>query len=173
MGKAPIYVRTLTKEERIALTAGLRSRDGFVLRRCQIVLASASGKRASQLASELGCNTDTALNAINAFNKAGLGALTPGSSVPHRIGVAFDAVATERLRAMLHQSPRTFGKETSLWSLELAAAVSFEQGLTPGRVSREAVRSALQRLGVRWKRAKQWITSPDPAYARKKEPATA
>ena len=172
MGKAPIYVRTLTKEEQAALTIGLRSRDAFVLRRCQIVLASARGKRAAQIASELGCDTDTALNAINAFNRAGLAALRPGSSVPHRIAVAFEGAATEQLRALLHQSPRTFGKETSLWTLELAAEVSFEQGLTPVRVSREAVRSALQRLGVRWKRAKQWVTSPDPAYGRKKETGT-
>ena len=28
------------------------------------------------------------------------------------------------------------------------------------------------RLGVGWKRAKHWITSPDPAYARKKARAT-
>ena len=49
----------------------------------------------------------------------------------------------------------------------MAAEVSFGQGLTPDRVSREAVRSALQRLGVRWKRAKQWISSPDPEYVRK------
>ena len=78
----------------------------------------------------------------------------------------------ERLRALLHQSPRSFGKETSVWTLELAAEVSLEQGLTPERVSREAVRTAMQRLGVRWKRAKQWITSPDPAYARKKGTVT-
>jgi transposase len=173
MAKAPIYVRALTDEEQAALTAGLRSRDGFVLRRCQIVLASACGKRASQIATALGCDTDTALNAINAFNRVGLKALTPGSSIPHRIALAFDAAAAEQLRALLHQSPRNFGKATSLWTLELAAEVSFEQGLTPERVSREAVRTALQRLGVRWKRAKHWITSPDPAYVRKKETATA
>jgi transposase len=173
MARAPIYVRTLTDEEQVALTAGLRSRDGFVLRRSQIVLASACGKRASQIATELGCDTDTALNAINAFNRGGLRALTPGSSVPHRIALAFDAAAAEQLRALLRQSPRNFGKATSLWTLELAAEVSFEQGLTPARVSREAVRTALQRLGVRWKRAKQWISSPDPAYVRKKEGATA
>ena len=130
------------------------------------------GKRASQIATELRCDTDTVLNGINAFNRSGLGALTPGSSVPHRIERGFDAAAAEQLRALLHQSPRNFGKETSLWTLELAAEVSFEQGLTPERVSREAVRTALQRLGVRWKRAKQWITSPDPAYARKKATAT-
>ncbi len=168
MPRAPIFIRPITEEERSTLQIGLRSRDAFVLRRCQILLASACGKRASQIASELGCDTDTALNAINGFKRAGLDALKPGSSVPHQIARAFDAAAAKRLRALLHQSPRTFGKQTSLWTLALAAEVSFEQGLTPEQVSREAVRSALQRLGVRWKRAKQWITSPDPAYARKK-----
>ena len=172
MARAPIYVRELTDEERAALTAGLRSRDAFVLRRCQILLASASGKRAAQIAAELGCDTDTALNAINAFNRRGQVALKAGSSVAHTIYRGFDAAQAEQLRALLHQSPRTFGKATSVWTLELAAEVSCEQGVTPERVSREAVRTALKRLGVRWKRAKQWITSPDPAYARKKTTAT-
>ena len=35
-------------------------------------------------------------------------------------------------------------------------------------MSDETIRQAILRLGVRWKRAKQWITSPDPEYARKK-----
>jgi len=172
MGKTPIYVRQLTDDERVALLAGLRSRDAFVLRRCQIVLASANGKRASQCAAELGCDTDTVLNAINAFNRVGLAALTAGSSGAHTVHRAYDVAQAEQLQALLHQSPRNFGKETSLWTLELVAEVSFEQGLTPRRVSREAVRTALQRLGVRWKRAKQWISSPDPAYVRKKTTAT-
>jgi hypothetical protein len=54
----------------------------------------------------------------------------------------------------------------------LAAEVSFELGLTAERVSRETVRTALQRLGVSRKRTKQRITSLDPAYARKKAIAT-
>jgi transposase len=71
---------------------------------------------------------------------------------------------------LLHQSPRQYGKPTSVWTLELAAEVSFERGLTSERVSDETLRATLQRLGVKWKRAKRWITSPDPAYARKKTP---
>jgi hypothetical protein len=47
--------------------------------------ASASGKRASQIGLELDCDTDTALNAINAFSRMGLECLTPGSPVPHTI----------------------------------------------------------------------------------------
>jgi len=50
--------------------------------------------------------------------------------------------------------------------------VAYAQGLTSRPVSGEAIRRALARLGVRWKRAKHWITSPDPAYIRKKTGAT-
>jgi hypothetical protein len=57
--------------------------------------------------------------------------------------------------------------------LDRAAQISFEQGLLPERVSGQTIRLALKRLGVGWKCAKRWITSPDPAYARKKAGATA
>src|SRR3954464_5736776 len=92
---------------------------------------------------------------------------------PHRFRVAFDLGRGEQLRARLHQSPRAFGKPTSVWTLELAADVSFERGLTPARVSGETIRATLERLGIRWQRAKRWITSPDPGYARKKARAIA
>jgi hypothetical protein len=81
----------------------------------------------------------------------------------------FDAARRERLRALLHQSPRTFGHPSSGWTLPLAAQVAYAQGLTPRQVSGEAIRQALQHLRIGWKRAKHWITSPDPHYARKKQ----
>jgi len=171
--KSPIFVRPLTDAERAQLATGLRSSEAFVLRRSQILLASARGASAPHIARQLGCDDQTVRNAIAAFNTRGLAALRKGSSRPHRIHAAFDLARGEQLRALLHQSPRTFGKPTSLWTLELAAEVSFEQGLTPERVSGETIRTTLRRLGVRWKRAKQWITSPDPAYARKKARAIA
>jgi hypothetical protein len=77
------------------------------------------------------------------------------------------------MRELLHQSPRRYGKPSSVWTLGLVAEVSFAEGITQERVSNEAIRLALSRLGVGWKRAKQWITSPDPEYARKKGSATA
>jgi hypothetical protein len=51
----------------------------------------------------------------------------------------------------------------------MVAEVSFEEGLTEGRLSKEIIRATLERMGVRWQRAKRWITSPDPLYARKKQ----
>ena len=168
--KRPIFVRPLSDAERESLEAGLRSPDAFTLRRCQILLASDRGQNAYQIAHQLGCNPQTARNAIHAFNEKGLPeALRPGSKHPHTVHRAFDPEQAEALREMLHQDPRKFGKESRLWTLEYAAQVSFEEGLTEKRVSGETIRATLARMGVRWQRAKRWITSPDPEYERKKD----
>jgi hypothetical protein len=52
------------------------------------------------------------------------------------------------LRALVHRRPRDFGSATSLWTLDLAAEVSFAQGLTPRLVTGEAIRQTLLRLGI-------------------------
>lgn len=170
--RTPIFVRTIRDEERQTLEKGLRSSDAFVLRRCQILLASAKGQRVPQIASTLGCDDQTALNAIHAFNDWGLACLTKGSSRPHTIQAAFDKERAQALRQLLRRNPRDLGKSTSVWTLALAAEVSFEQGLTKEQVSAETVRATLERLGVRWQRAKEWIASPDPQYASKKSVET-
>ena len=166
-------MRPLTDAERTGVTAGLRSKDTFVLRRCQILLASTRGERAPRIAEQVGCDDQTVLAALHAFNARGLDALRQGSSRAHHPRPqAFPGERAEQLRALLHRSPREFGHPTSLWTLELAAAVSCAQGLTATQVSGETIRLTLKRLGLSWMRAKQWITSPDPEYARKKGAAT-
>lgn len=170
--QTPLYVRPLTADERATLETGLRSPSAFTVRRCQILLASAEGQPTTAIGGHLRCTDQTVRNVIHAFHLRGVAMLQPQSSRPHTPSVIFDTKACESLRALLHQSPRTFGQPTSLWTLQLAAEVSFTQGLTPRLVSDETIRTALRRLGVAWKRAKHWITSPDPAYARKKNGAT-
>ena len=114
----------------------------------------------------------TVRNAIRAFNAAGLAALTEGSSRPKSAARVLDGSRLEQLRAILHQAPRTFGQARGTWTLTLLAQVAHEQGLSPSVLSGETIRQALVRLGVGWKRAKRWLTSPDPDYARKKVAAT-
>jgi transposase len=137
-----------------------------------MLLASAAGQTTTTIADTLHCNDQTVRNAIHAFHTRGLAALQPQSSRPLTAQAIFDQRRRERLRALLHQSPRTFGKPTSVWTLELAAEVSFAQGITPHQVSDETIRLALKQSGISWRRAKHWITSPDPDYARKKNVAT-
>jgi len=171
--RPPIFVRPLSEGERTALEKGMRSADAFALRRCQILLASARGDRAPRIAAYLGIDDQTVLDALHAFNAVGLPCLPKGSSRAKRTRLAFGPEQAERLRALVHRSPRDFHQPTSSWTLALAAEVSRAQGLVSTRVSGETIRQTLLRLGISWERAKHWITRPDPAYEQKKGSVTA
>ena len=166
-------VRELTAQERRGLEAGLRGKEAFGLRRCQVLLASARGERVKAVARAAGCSPQTVRNVLHAFNARGLASLGRKSNRPTSAKPELDEGKRGRLRELLHQSPRAFGKPTSVWTLALAAEVAHERGLTAAPVSYETVRRALKAMGTNWRRAKRWITSPDPHYARKKVSGTA
>ena len=168
--KPPLFVRTLTASERQQLQTGLRSPEAFTVRRCQILLASDNGLRPSRIAANLGCARGTVHNAIHAFHAEDMACLQEKSSRPHSAPSFLGPDRAEALKDLLHHSPRTCGKPTSVWTLDLLAEVCHARGWTPRQLTAEAIRLALKRLGIRWRRAKHWITSPDPAYARKKSP---
>jgi hypothetical protein len=53
--KSPVFIRTLSKDERERLEAGLRSKDAFTLRRSQMLWASSRREHAPRIARNLGC----------------------------------------------------------------------------------------------------------------------
>ena len=166
--KPPLLLRPLSESEQLALNLGLRSPDAFILRRCQILLASAAGNKPAQIARVIGCAPQTVRNAIHNFAQRGLAALKPQSSRPKTVQRIFDEVKLSQLKTLLHTSPRNLGKKRSTWTLGLLVTVCFERGVTAQKVSVETLRQAFQTMGVSWKRAKNWITSPDPQYQLKK-----
>jgi transposase len=166
--KPPLSIHHFTDEERAALEAGLRSHDAFRVRRCQIVLASAAGQKPAPIATALHCAPQTVRNVIHAFDERGLACVQRGSNVPISVEPVLNPEKREHVRALLHQSPRNFGKPASVWTLKLLAEACHEQGLSPTTVSVPTMLDAIVRLDVNWKRAKHWIVSPDPAYALKK-----
>lgn len=169
--KAPMYLGPLSTQQRQRLESGLHARDGFEVGRCQILLASARGERPSQIAAHVGCTAQTVRNTLRAYRADSAGCLRARSTRPVHAAPLLDTLQCQHLRTILHQSPRAFGKHTSLWTLALLAEVCFAQGLTPHLVSVESIRRARRRMRVNWKRAKHWITSPDPRYAAKKSSA--
>ena len=84
---------------------------------------------------------------------------------------------------VLHGIPEAVGPELSWMLDESDALLRFRTDVpasarAPSTALRglddraDDERQAVQRLGSGWKRAKRWITSPDPAYARKKKVGT-
>ena len=165
----PLYVRPLSETEQSVLEQGLRSKDAFTLRRCQVLLASARGTKPSQIAAHLGCSVQTVRDAIHAYEQQGWECLSAKSSRPKTVKPIFDQVKREQLRQLLHANPRAFGKSRSSWTLDLLAEVCWEQGITDQQVSRTTIEAALKAMNITWSRAKAWIVSPDEQYELKKQ----
>jgi transposase len=159
--KEPIVVRALTEIEHTTLRTGLRSPQAFTRRRSQLLLLSAEGKTPRQIARQLGCSDQTVRNVIRAFKSEALACLEQKSSRPQTAKPELDEAKCEKLRDLLHQSPRQCGKARSTWTLPMVAEVAKARGLTKRVVSDETIRHARRRMQVRWKRARDWITSPD------------
>lgn len=165
----PIYVRELSAEEREALGDGLRSKSAFTMRRSQILLHSAEKKRTGEIAREVRCSRQTVRNVLGAFEREGLNCLHEKSHARHDSKSAFDEAGVVRLKEIIRLSPRLFGHETSLWTRQLLAQTCYEEGLTAHRVSKATMTNTLKGAGIEWRRARQWIQSPDPAYERRKK----
>src|SRR3712207_5305327 len=123
--KRPIFVPPLDDAERKSLEADLRSPDAFTLRRCQILLANDRGENAYHIARALWvaaprrCATPS-ISSTRAASRRPLRKVLAGRM---RFNRAFDSQRAEALREMLNQSPRNFGKESSLWTLDRKSVV--------------------------------------------------
>jgi transposase len=165
-------VRELTAAERHALRRGLKAADGFTVRRCQVLLASAGGAGPAAVGATVGLSAQAVRNAIRAFHAHGLACPARRPPVATAPALVWGRRHDGDLKDLLHRRPRESGKPTSLWTLSLAAEVCHAEGWTTRRLTAEGMRGVLARLGIGWKRAKHWITSPDPDHATKKSCGT-
>ena len=168
----PIYVRQLTEQERRALEKGLRSSSAFTVRRSQMLLSSAAGKKANQIAAELHCTGQAVREAIHAFAEEGLACLEEKSHARLDQQSAFDEAGRDRLDELIRRSPREFGHESSVWTLALLAETCHREGIASRPVNADNVGYVLREMGIDWRRAKHRIRSPDGHYAHRKKDET-
>ncbi len=166
--RAKRYVREFTEAEKKAIEAGLRSQDIFILRRSQMLLFSSEGLSLDAIASKVGYHHESVRLVLKRFDEEGIKVLEKTKKGPKTTTKAISQSNAKKLKEVLRRSPREFKKDSSLWTLELLAEVSYEEGFSTRKVSYETIRTTLKELGVNWKRAKRWIISSDPQYARKK-----
>ena len=168
-----LYARELTEEERNQLRQSLKSGNGFTVRRAQMILKSSDeGLKVDEIGEQLACSGQTVREAIHAFEGEGLNFLEAKKMGRKDDQRAFDEETREGLRELIRHSPRDYGHESSLWTLDMLAETSAEEALVEGCVSSETVRTTLLSMGINWRRAKKRITSPDPDYERKKSDGT-
>lgn len=170
--RKPISVRELTEAERRELRQALKSGNGVVVRRSQVILLSANeGLKAYEIGARVGYSDQMVRAVLHGFNAKGVTAIYPRSRARHDDQRAFKDAGRDQLKQIVRKSPRDFGCESSLWSLQLLAEVSYQAGLTERLVHRDTVAETLQQLGITWKKAKRHLQSPDANYRTKKNAA--
>lgn len=164
-----LNARQPTLEERKELEEGLKSGSVLTVRRCQMILLSADEQLTVKVIGQrVGRSGQTVRDVINNFTGNGIACIYPQPIGRQDDQRAFNDQARERLREMIRSSPRDWGQDTSLWTLDLIAVVSFEQGIVGWHVHKDTISETLIQMGLPWKRAKKTIQSPDPNYESKK-----
>lgn len=137
-----------------------------------ILMSADEQLKVDEIGRRAGCQGQAVRQAIHAFHQEGISCLHPKPKGNPRDRRALDDAAREQLRELIRRSPRDLGYETSLWTLPLLAQACFEQEYTATRVTGETIRATLAAMGIRWRRVKPFIHSPDPHYTAKKSAGT-
>lgn len=165
----PIFVRALTTDEKSQLEQGPQSPSTFTVRRCQILLKSSQGQKSQEIAKALLCSDQAVRQAIHAFAQEGVACLEEKSHARHDEQALLDETGRERLCELIRLSPRTLNHEMSMWNRALLAQQLYQEGYTPRPVSVTVITNVLRQRGITWRRAKQWMRSPDVHYEHPKK----
>lgn len=164
-----LQIRALTADEQQELTAWERSGTTAWYQRARTIrLAAETGANGVAIARSLGLHPNTTRRWLHTFADAGLAGLMPKPTGGR--ARQFDQRVTDALVQLLHEPPEEHGCASSRWTLHDAAAVLMREGIV-AQISHETVRQLLRRSRISWQRAKEWLVSPDPAYAFKKDGA--
>jgi transposase len=165
MRQPSVFVRELRPQEGAQLKRIARTAKQFPRRqRAQILLASASGMSAPQIAQVVRTDQNQVRRVIHEFNALGMESLRPfvGGGRPRRI----DQPTCDRVVAIALACPRFHGEPLNRWSLRRLRRYLLRRRVVR-QLSVEGLRQLLHAAGVTFKRTRTWKTSPDPDYEAK------
>jgi transposase len=165
MRQPSVFVRELRPQEGAQLKRVARTAKQFARRqRAQILLASASGMSAPQIAAVVRTDTNQVRRVIHEFNTLGMDSLRPraGGGRPPRI----DQPTRDRVVAIALACPRVYGEPLNRWSLRRLRRYLLRRRILR-HISVEGLRQVLRRAGASWQRTRTWKSSPDPDYEAK------
>jgi transposase len=161
-----IKVRSITAEESEILDRWERGDNIVCYRRARILRLSEADWRCPAMAEVLALHVETVRWTIKAFNKGGIEAITPQPRSGGRPPGYTQEVADVAEDLARQEPPSQEGRATwTLHGLAKAIAARFDHIET---MSHEAVRRLLKLRDIVYYQAKQWLTSPDPHYERRK-----
>jgi transposase len=160
-----VFVRELSLEEGVRLKqVSKRAKYQSKRQRAAILLASAAGMSAPQIAAAVRSDESHVRKVIHAFNEEGFTSLDP----EYRGGRPKKTTPAQRDRivAVARARPDSQGVPLTRWSLPKLAVHLAGMGLC---LSEEALRLTLIGAGLSHQRTRSWKWSPDPDFQEKAE----
>jgi len=168
MGKCRVFMR-LTPAEAAAVRAFIRKPPSGPARlRAQAIWFSSQGHPVKEIAKLLSVAERSVWNWFDAWRRQGLNGLRD-KPIPGR-PASLSPQQQAQLVAITRQPPASVGMSGYTWNCRLLSewvGKTFHVTLTD-----EWVRQILLKHGLRFRRPKLVLTSPDPAYAQKKRRLT-
>lgn len=166
MRQPSVFVRELQPQEGAQLRRISRTASQFARRqRAQILLASATGMSAPQIAVVVGTDENQVRRVIHEFNTLGWESLRPFVGAGGRPRV-IDQPTRDRVVAIALACPRNYGVPLNRWSLRRLRRYLVRRRIVR-QLSVEGLRQILRAAGVTWQRTRTWKRSPDPDYEAK------
>lgn len=160
-----VFVRELSLEEAARLkSTSKRARYQSKRQRAAILLASAAGMPAPQIAAAVRSDESHVRKVIHAFNEEGFSSLDP----EYRGGRPKKTTPEQRDRiiAVARARPDSQGVPLTRWSLPKLAVHLAGMGIA---LSEESLRLTLIGAGLSHQRTRSWKWSPDPDFQEKAE----
>jgi transposase len=160
-----VFVRELSPDEGLRLRGiSRKAKYQSKRQRAMILLASATGMSAPQIADLVRSDESHVRKVIHAFNEEGFGSLDPD----YRGGRPKKTTPEQRERivAVARTRPDHQGVPLTRWSLPKLAAHLAGMGVS---LSEEALRQTLIGAGLSHQRTRSWKWSPDPDFQSKAE----
>jgi transposase len=165
MRQPSVFVRQLSPAEGAQLKRIARTAKQFPRRqRAQILLASASGMSAPQIAAVVRTDENQVRRVVHEFNQQGMDSLRPfvAGGRPRTIRQP----TRDRIVAIAGACPRSYGVPLNRWSLRRLRRYLLRRKVVR-QLSVEGLRQVLRAAGCSWQRTRSWKTSPDPDYEAK------
>jgi transposase len=160
-----VFVRELSPVEGLRLRSiSRRAKYQSKRERAMIVLASATGMSAPQIAELVRTDDSHVRKVIHAFNEKGFGSLDPD----YRGGRPKKTTPAQRDRivAVARARPDTQGVALTRWSLPKLRPHLVETGIV-SELGTETLRQILRGAGLSHQRTRSWKWSPDPDFQEK------
>lgn len=161
----PKLLDSIAPADRATLEKWHLSNDHRLWRIYKVLTLATEGASRTEICEKVETNGQTINKWLAGYRAKGLKAFELRPTVRNKKQASLVRTRMERLLKLVHESPKVYGLNRTSWSIR--ALTTVYNRLYPPQVTYAQVRHSVHKLGLRYKKSRQMLTSPDPKFREK------